>query len=138
MKNIKKKTITPKLRTILHTCGNGCWSNIMKSVQVSKVKLRVSVDDPEQDILSTNSYYELKVFFTKKTWDLEKHGLIYTDELFIKELRKWFKNIGLLGYVYYTEQGMQGDNYVSCDVDKKFVKSWIKAGHKIDKEIYGM
>ncbi len=25
---------------------------------------------------------------------------------------------------FYSEQGMQGDDYVSCDVGKKFLKSW--------------
>jgi hypothetical protein len=54
-----------------------------------------------------------------------KHGLIYSDRQFEAELGAFLATIGLDGEdVGYSEQGMQGDNYVSCDVGSKFLASW--------------
>jgi hypothetical protein len=51
--------------------------------------------------------------------------LIYTDRQFQNELRVFLNQHGLVGAdVDYSEQGMQGDDYVSLDVGRKFLKSW--------------
>jgi hypothetical protein len=69
---------------------------------------------------------ELRVYFDTDTWDIEKHGLIYTDRLFLKQLREKLSEIGFEGSdVEYSEQGMQGDNYVSLDVGEKFLRVWL-------------
>jgi hypothetical protein len=52
-------------------------------------------------------------------------GLIYTDKLFKAELRAYLQTLGFTAEeandVEYSEQGMQSDNYVSCDVGAKFI-----------------
>ena len=54
-----------------------------------------------------------------------KHGLIYTDRQFLRELRAFLDAHGLPGAdVDYSEQGMQGDNYVSLDIGKDFLRAW--------------
>jgi hypothetical protein len=47
--------------------------------------------------------------------------LIYTDPLFIKDVTLNLKPILKFKSIDYTENGMQGNNYVSleCDFDKK-------------------
>jgi len=60
---------------------------------------------------------ELRVYFDESTWDVNKDGLIYTDPLFMKGLETILAIKGVpRGSVDYSEQGMQGDDFVSCDV----------------------
>jgi hypothetical protein len=81
----------------------------------------VSLDD---DSLATARYGEMRVYFDLKSWDPEVHGLIYTDKQWIRDLRamlirKGFSPRAAEG-VEYSEQGMQGDDYVSLDVADTF------------------
>jgi hypothetical protein len=70
---------------------------------------------------------ELRVFFNTATWDVNKLGLIYTDKQFMKELKKLLTAKGFdAGDVSYSEQGMQGDNYVSCDVGERFINTFMQ------------
>jgi hypothetical protein len=52
-------------------------------------------------------------------------GLIYTDKQFIQELRTYLQTIGFseaeANAVHYSEQGMQTEEYVSCDVGAAFI-----------------
>jgi hypothetical protein len=70
---------------------------------------------------------ELRVYFDIDTWDVDKLGLIYTDRQFEKELREFLNQQGLPGKdVSYSEQGMQGDDYVSLDAGTEFYRAWMK------------
>jgi len=107
-----------KFERTLNTDGKGYWSNVI--APVSTTKLTVDYINDEED------FGELRVYFDN-TWVVKTDGLIYTDKQFIKELRKELTAVGLPGAdVDYSEQGMQGNNYVSLDVGKKFLKSWLK------------
>ena len=102
---------------LLHTDGSGYWSREAREVRVTA--LSVPYVNDEQD------FGELRVYFDTKTWDTRKHGLIYTDDQFERELRSFLETQGLDATdVNYSEQGMQGDNYVSLDVGGKFIASW--------------
>jgi hypothetical protein len=102
----------------LHTSGDGYWSGEQRAVEITGLCLSY-VNDEE-------TFGELRVYFNTDTWDTMQHGLIYTDELFIKELEAYLIGQGLAGGdVNYSEQGMQGDNYVSLDVGDKFIASWF-------------
>jgi hypothetical protein len=57
---------------------------------------------------------------------VNKHGLIYTDSLFKQDLMQFVAEQGLVVDLCYSEQGMQGDNYVSLDVGKEFLDSWAR------------
>jgi len=106
-----------KTFTTLHTNGSGCWSNTAKAVEITSIEL--------QYCNSKRNFGELCVFFTADSWNIEKLGLIYSDQLFIQELIAYLQMIGFLeseaNDVSYSEQGMQGDNYVSCDVGTAFI-----------------
>lgn len=112
MKTLK----TPGL--ILNTNGSGLWSSEVRKVQITKMDLGYIYEDGSG---------ELRVFFTRKSWNIDRDGLIYTDDRFLRELRKYLKSQGLPGQdVDYSEQGMQGVNYVSLDAGKKFFEAWSK------------
>lgn len=106
-----------KVDVTLNTNGSGYWSEVAKPVKV--IGLTVPYISDEKD------FGELRVYFDTKTWDCNKDGLIYTDRQFEKELVEFLTSIGLRGSdVSYSEQGMQGNNYVSLDVGEEFLKSY--------------
>ena len=103
-------------KVIFNTKGDGYWSNIAKAVEV--VDMRVAYVNDDYD------FGELRVYFNTDTWNVNTDGLIYTDSLFKIDLMKFVKEQGLVVDLCYSEQGMQGDNYVSLDVGKDFLDSW--------------
>ncbi len=100
----------------LHTDGRGLWSDVVKPVEHLRVEL----------IEFEPNFGELRAYFHMGTWDISKHGLIYTDPKWLDEFQDMLKrHFGLsraaVEDVDYSEQGMQGDNYVSLDVGRKFL-----------------
>jgi hypothetical protein len=69
---------------------------------------------------------ELRVYFNTDTWNVYTDGLIYTDSLFKIDLMQFVTEHGLVVDLCYSEQGMQGDDYVSLDVGKDFLDSWAR------------
>ena len=111
-------------QVILHTDGKrGLWSDVAKAVRITDMK--IGYIDDEFDAGKHPTFGELRVYFDTDTWDVSEDGLIYTDRLFERELQEFLTAHGLVGKdVSYSEQGMQGDDYVSCDVGGPFLKSW--------------
>jgi len=114
-KNLKLGGIVTK------TFCNGLWSDEERKVKLKEASVRWA--DPE-----TPGYGELRVRFDTKTWNPDRHGLIYTDRNWIKDLRKILMKKGFskkaVSGLDYTEQGMQGDDYVSIDTTKAFLTEW--------------
>jgi hypothetical protein len=107
-----------KLTAVLSTDGCGYWSEVAKDVKIVGYALSY-VNDKED-------FGELRVYFDTKSWDVNKDGLIYTDRQFEKDLKELLTAIGLDNSdVSYSEQGMQGDSYVSLDVGEAFIKSYF-------------
>lgn len=98
----------------LHTDGSGYWSKVKRPVKITDIVL----DDDRY------GYGELMVYFDHSSWDNKVDGLIYTDKLFLKELKEYFASINLPNDIDYSEQGMQGKDYVSLDAGKDFVKAF--------------
>ena len=100
-----------------NTNGRGLWSSHALTVRCLELDLEVFEDDDEPGV---KDFGELRVRFDLETWDPSQHGLIYTDKLFVKELRVELERLGFskeaIAEVEYSEQGMQGDDYVSLDV----------------------
>ena len=108
---------------ILSTNGNNLWSNKAVDVKITGLDLAYEADLEEGE--TECQFGELRVYFDTKTWDIDRHGLIYTDRGFMRELRDYLTRAGYdASDVSYSEQGMQGDNYVSCDVGPKFIRTW--------------
>ena len=100
----------------LHTDGKGLWSNHATAVKVTKLALAYVSED--------GKHGELRVYFDTKDWDTTQHGLIYTDRMFLKELRNYLDSLGISRDCVYSEQGMQGDDYVSLDCGEEFIESF--------------
>jgi len=110
-------------KVFFNTCGDGYWSNVKQQVEVTDMKLGYISDELD--------FGELCVYFnttdSRYGWQVDEKGLIYTDSQFEEELQEFLNKHGLAGNdVSYSEQGMQGDDYVSLDVGKKFLNSWAK------------
>jgi len=103
--------------TTLHTNGKGLWSDKATAVSITSLDL--------QYINNERDFGELCVHFNTNDWDVDTDGLIYTDPLFKAELRAYLQQLGFTAEeandVEYSEAGMQGDSYVSCDVGLDFI-----------------
>ncbi len=106
-----------KVTAILSTDGLGYWSEVAKDVKVTGFDLAYINDERD--------FGELRVYFDTKSWNVYTDGLIYTDRNFEYQLKDLLTQLGLDNSdVGYSEQGMQGDNYVSFDVCEKFIASY--------------
>lgn len=104
---------------VFTTSGDGYWSRAVKNVRI--VDMRVPYVNDERD------FGELRVYFNTADWDVNVDGLIYTDKGFMTDLRNFLALQGLDNLdVEYSEQGMQGDNFVSLDVGADFIAAWDK------------
>ena len=101
-----------------HTDGKGYWTTFEKTVTVARVELAYTNDEGD--------FGELRAYFDTRTWDCNETGLIYTDPRWIGEFRGLMRSLGFTRKacedISYSEQGMQGDNYVSMDVGKDFMR----------------
>ena len=133
MLDLQIKNLSDKMKgRKLQTDGGGFWSIHKADVGILKVVVDVwpscnsGLDDDEVSDEDKLLIGEMGVFFNPLDWDCEKHGLIYTDDLWQAQLRKTLIDIGFseeaAKNVMYSEHGMQGDDYVSLDVGEKFLK----------------
>lgn len=109
---------------ILNTDGRGLWSNKSKPVIVTGLDCIITKMEDEDQLFG-----ELMVRFDTASWNTDKDGLIYTDDLFLQELHTFLKSQGFSNPasddVSYSEQGMQGDEYVSLDAGSDFCQEWL-------------
>jgi hypothetical protein len=104
-------------RFAILTGGNGLWSQAKRLIPVTRLELSYVSDEGD--------FGELRVYFDVRNWNVDKLGLIYTDRAFMTSLQRRLDKMGLAGAdVGYSEQGMQGTDYVSCDVGEQFIASW--------------
>ena len=83
--------------------SSGYWGESEKELTFEIEK--AEVDHVDEDFYSMNVY--LKGYSSSKPY-----GLIYTDDKFLKHIKRLLPSI----YVTYSEQGMQGDNFVNFDL----------------------
>ena len=108
-----------KVNATLNTSGGGYWSRKATAVEITGLQLSYTNDELD--------FGELRVFFNTNTWDTYKDGLIYTDKQFMRELKELLTQKGFdASDVSYSEQGMQGDAYVSCDVGECFINTFMQ------------
>ena len=99
--------------TFCKTNGRGYWSEAVRDVNITKCGVAYINDEGD--------FGELRVYFNTKTWDVKELGLIYTDAQFMKDFKAILKTkLGFtdkeLKQISYSEQGMQGNTYVSMDL----------------------
>ena len=111
-----------KVNFVCETDGKGLWSKEKKLVRMRQLDIKYRDYDA--------AFGELTAVFDKRYWNTQKHGLIYTDGFWINEFREQLVKLGFTKKaardVDYSEQGMQGDNYVSMDVGQIFLNEWDK------------
>ena len=130
-----------KVSLVTSTEGKGYWSRVAKDVKIIKLDLNTYEGHDDR--------FELRAYFSKKTWNVEKHGLIYTDKLWLTTFKKSLVDSGFskkgLNAVDYSEQGMQGDDYVSMDVSSpgvhdqvdSFIKDYEKVLYSVKDRFLG-
>ena len=96
----------------IKTSGDGYWSNKKQSVECIAYEVFGKQGD---------DFGELRVYFDTHTWNVETDGLIYTDLGFIAGIREAFVH---RDDIHYSEQGMQGDDFVSFDVGAEFLMNY--------------
>ena len=107
-----------KVNFVTKTDGTGYWCERAKTVRINRVALAYVSDEGD--------FGELRAYFDPKEWDVDNDGLIYSDMgwkhtfLTCMENEFGFSPDAILD-VSYSEQGMQGDNYVSMDVGQQFL-----------------
>jgi hypothetical protein len=92
------------------TSGFGLWSDVIKEVKTTGYTVNGKSFD----------FGELRVFFDTSTWNVETDGLVYTDPAFLESVRVAFGTSD----IEYSEQGMQGDDFVSFDVGAEFLNMY--------------
>lgn len=91
------------------TSGTGLWSTVIKEVEIYGYDVPYMNDEGD--------FGELRVYFNNDTWNVDNDGLIYTDPAFLESIRVTFGTSD----IDYSEQGMQGENFVSFDVGSEFL-----------------
>jgi len=131
-----------KVSLVTSTEGSGYWSGVVKDF-VKIIELDLNTYEGHDDC------FELRAYFSKKTWNVEKHGLIYTDKLWLTTFKKSLIDLGFskkgLNAVDYSEQGMQGEDYVSMDVSapgehdqiEVFIKDYEKVLYSVKDRFLG-
>lgn len=115
-----------------NVAGSGNWSRHSAKVKHEKISLLIT----EQSDSSWTP--EFRVYFSSNEWKIKDFGLIYTDPGWIIDLKN---NLSVLGFsdnslwgLTYSEQGMQGDDYVSMDLKlNEFIKDYFNCLYS-DKE----
>jgi hypothetical protein len=107
-----------KVNWMTHTDGKGLWSQFEKTVTILEVWL--------SNVNDEGDFGELCARFDTHTWAVSENGLIYTDPRWIDEFRGLMRSLGFTRQacedISYSEQGMQGFNYVSMDVGADFLR----------------
>lgn len=106
-----------KLDAIVSTGGTGMWSDRACPVRLTGMELHWDEGD---------ACGELRVYFDTRDWHTGRDGMIYTDAVFLDGLRQLLAGLGCVdsGSVDYSEQGMQGSDWVSLDVSAESVPSF--------------
>jgi hypothetical protein len=101
------------------TCGDGLWSSAVNTVRVTGISARIST---VCDLSWGTPWWadsDLQIEFDTSTWDVARDGLIYTDSRFLAAVVSEMERLGFpadqLALMDYSEQGMQGRDYVSLD-----------------------
>lgn len=107
--------------------GNGLWSE--KSMTNLKIHILPQTEF-WQDKSDSAPVGQLNVYFNPRIWNTDKLGLIYTDSLFLTHVRRLLKAERFFHFqdLDYSEQGMQGDDYVNFDVGDNLAKELDKKG----------
>ena len=107
-----------RVNFVTRTSGDGYWSIQIKTVRINRVELAYVNEE--------GTFGELRAYFDPAEWDIDNDGLIYSDMgwkhsfLTCMENHFGFSPDAILD-LSYSEQGMQGEDFVSMDVGPQFI-----------------
>jgi hypothetical protein len=109
------------------TDGKGLWSNETRTLNHKEMTVKTYLDpDYLEDWFN---YFTIDISFNQKDWNIDKHGLVYTDKGWLKEFRNYLVSLGFTKAaaqdVEYTEQGSQGSGYISLCGGIKFAQCYF-------------
>ncbi len=106
---------------ICKTDGSGIWTAVRASVRIVSIDIAYLDDDS----LVASTFGELRAYYPPEDWDWDNDGLIYTDKGWMADFRKLLMKKGFsqlaVESIEYSEQGMQGRDYVSMDIGDPFI-----------------
>lgn len=103
-----KKLLVGKKVKAFGPKGKGLWGVADDEIEYTISKVSFPYMDDEYSFVSMNVYL--------KDYNSKKAGLIYTDKTFLKNLKDILKRGGITPKIDYSEQGLQGKDYVNFDV----------------------
>ena len=99
------------------TSGAGLWSDESRRVKIT----RLSIAYLNNETLLDSDFGELRAYFDPTAWNVDEFGLIYTDPGWIQSFRTELMRLGFsadaVDELDYSEQGIQGRNFVSLDIN---------------------
>jgi hypothetical protein len=102
------------------------WSQIIVSNEIYNIFIFVPFSD---EVIFLNEV-KISSSINGNANSSKLDGLVYNDELWIKNFRAYLVSLGFTKVaskdVDYSEQGMQGDDYISLDIGTKFIKNFLK------------
>lgn len=99
--------------------------NAIKRDGITALYIRLAVDICWPDDTGF-TYEKTYAYFDRNRFDPMLYGDIYTDGQFLQEVNKLLQVLGIKGKLFYTELGMQGDNFVSLEGDDEYVKGMLE------------
>lgn len=107
--------------------GDGYWNRIRGAIVRVESLIYIRRIGQTGDIAK---YGELCAVFNTEDWAIARAGLLYTDRLWMECFKQALAEYAKftpeeLNLIDYSEQGMQGIDYVSMDV-KDFDPAWAK------------
>lgn len=115
----------------IKTGGDGLWSSEKREVKCVELALYICHLEDDNDLFGS-----FRVRFDVRSWDIRKHGLIYTDEKFLAGLKRELIKMGFKKKnldIGYSEQGRQGTNFVDFDIGERFIADYINVFGSIKK-----
>ena len=104
------------VNAVFKTAGDGYWSNKQKDVFITGMGMYISTEQDDDNSFCDGDF---AVMYTEATFDNAVDGLIYTDSLFLQQVKQFLIDNGFdaeaVNSISYSEQGMQDNERVSCD-----------------------
>lgn len=118
LNNIEYFTVSAKCPLVATYGGKSIWAyGDLKNRKTEVRKLRLSLSSLDKYRGKHELWVQIQAFIPKRLWNTDVHGLIYTDSRWEREFRAALKEsfpvLRSITSVSYTEQGMQGSNFVS-------------------------
>lgn len=123
-----------------NTNGKGRFTDEERMVQITSLAIGYSslTYYPEDPFKGELRAYFNPSGFTVGSWNVDGHGLIVGDRLWIKEFKAGLREVGFsikaAQNVKYNEKELQGNNYVSLEVGPTFYKSWQRLKTKLERQ----